>query len=65
MWKYITKDQINKFLLSLNLLEDKLSDKEKLNKLYSISNNIENNYKVFKIKKRNGKFRIINRCFRY
>lgn len=59
MWKYITKDQINKFLLSLNLLEDKLSDKEKLNKLYSISNNIENNYKVFKIKKRNGKFRTI------
>ena len=59
MWKYITKDQINEFLLSLNLLEDKLTDKEKLNKLYSISNNIENNYKIFKLKKRNGKFRTI------
>ena len=59
MWKYITKKQINEFLLSLNLLEDNLNDKDKINKLYSISNNIENNYKVFKIKKRNGKFRTI------
>lgn len=59
MWKYITKDQTKEFLLSLNLINNKLNDKEKIQKLYSISNNIENNYKVFKIKKRNGKFRTI------
>ena len=59
MWKYITKEKTNKFLLSLNLIDNKLSDKEKLNMIYSISNNIENNYKVFKIKKRNGKYRTI------
>lgn len=59
MWKYITKEQTEEFLLSLNLLDNKLNDKDKINKLYSISNNIENNYKIFKIKKRNGKFRTI------
>lgn len=59
MWKYITKDQVEHFLLSLNLLDDKLSNKEKIKKLYSISNNIENNYRIFKIKKRNGKYRTI------
>lgn len=59
MWKYITKSQTLEFLLSLNLIEDNLNDKEKLIKLYSISNNIENNYKIFKIKKKNGKYRTI------
>ena len=59
MWKYITKSQTLEFLLSLNLIDDKLSDKEKINMLYSISNNIENNYRIFKIKKRNGKLRTI------
>ena len=59
MWKYITKEQTKDFLLSLNLIDDKLSDKEKINMLYSISNNIENNYRIFKIKKRNGKLRTI------
>jgi len=59
MWKYITKEQTKEFLLSLNLIDDKLSDKEKINMLYSISNNIENNYRIFKIKKRNGKLRSI------
>ncbi len=48
----------NKFLLSLHLIDDK--DKNKVIKeLYTISNNVENNYNVFKIKKRNGKLRII------
>lgn len=59
MWKYITKEQTEEFLLSLNLIDDKLNDKEKINILYSISNNIENNYRIFKIKKRNGKLRTI------
>ena len=52
MWKYITKEQTEEFLLSLNLIDSKLSDKEKIKMLYSISNNIENNYKIFKIIKR-------------
>ena len=52
MWKYITKEQTEEFLLSLNLIDSKLIDKEKIKMLYSISNNIENNYKIFKIIKR-------------
>lgn len=59
MWKYITKDQTKEFLLSLNLIDNKLNDEDKIKKLYSISNNIEKNYKVFNIKKRNGKLRKI------
>ena len=59
MWKYINKQDINNFLLSLNLIDNKLIDKDKIKKLYSISNNIEDNYRVFKIKKRNGKYRTI------
>lgn len=48
----------NNFLLSLHLIDNK--DKSKVIKeLYTISNNVENNYNVFKIKKRNGKLRII------
>ncbi len=58
MWKYIDKNQCNEFLLSLSLIDEK--DKNKyLNKLYAISNNIENNYKIHKVKKRNGKIRTI------
>ncbi len=60
MWKYITKKDCTEFLLSLNLIDNKLSDKEKVKLLYSISNNIENNYKIHKIKKHNGKFRTIH-----
>ena len=59
MWKYINKDQIKEFLLSLDLIDNKLIDKEKIKKLYSISNHIEDNYRIFKIKKRNGKYRTI------
>ncbi len=58
MWKYIGVLECNQFLLSLNLF--KCQSKEKyLNTIYAISNNIENNYKVYKIKKRNGKYRTI------
>ena len=55
MWKYLTNNQCKEFLLSLNLVDSETYMK----KLYSISNNIENNYKVFIIKKSNGSFRKI------
>ena len=58
MWKYLSKEQEREFLLSLNLISGK-DEKTILNKIYSISNNIEDNYKKFKIKKRNGKTRTI------
>lgn len=58
MWKYIDKNQCNDFLLSLHLIDCK-DNNEYLTKLYTISNRIENNYKVYKIKKRNGKYRTI------
>jgi len=59
MWKYIGTEECNDFLLSLNLFDCK--DKKKYIKtLYSISNNIEKNYKIYKIKKRNGKYRTIH-----
>lgn len=58
MWKYIDKSQCNEFLLSLHLIDCK-DNNEYLENLYTISNRIENNYKVYKIKKRNGKYRTI------
>ena len=58
MWKYTTKELCNEFLLSLHLFT--CNDKKKyLKVLYAISNNIENNYKIHKIKKRNGDYRTI------
>lgn len=53
-----TKDQSKDFLLSLNLINSK-NEKEILNKLYSISNRIEKNYQIYKIKKHNGTYRTI------
>ncbi len=53
-----TKEQSKEFLLSLNLINS-INDKEVLTKLYSITNKIENNYKVYKIKKHNGNYRTI------
>lgn len=58
MWKYITKDQCNEFLLSLFLIDNK-DENDYIRELYSISNNIENNYKVFKFKKSNGCYRTV------
>lgn len=58
MWKYIGTKECNEFLLSLNLFDFK--DKNKYIKtIYSITNNIESNYKIYKIKKKNGKNRTI------
>lgn len=58
MKKYLDKNKCIEFLLSLNLYEGK-TDKDTLKTIYAISNNVENNYQVFKIKKRNGKLRTI------
>lgn len=58
MWKYTGTKECNEFLLSLNLFDCK--DKNKYIKtIYSITNNINSNYKIYKIKKSNGKYRII------
>lgn len=58
MWKYIGKKECNEFLLSLFLIDEK-NNKKYINKLYSISNNIDKNYRIYKILKRNGKYRTI------
>lgn len=58
MWKYIDKDMTNEFLLSLFSFKEQ-NNKKNLKLLYSISNNKEKNYRLFKIKKRNGKTRTI------
>lgn len=58
MWKYIGTKECNDFLLSLRLLcyED---SKRYIKTIYSISNNINENYRIFYIKKRNGSKRTI------
>lgn len=58
MWKYTGTKECNEFLLSLNLLCCK-NEKKYIKTIYSISNDIEKNYKIYKIKKRNGKTRTI------
>lgn len=58
MWKYTGVKECNEFLLSLNLFNCK-DEKKYIKTLYSISNNIDKYYKIYKIKKRNGKYRTI------
>ena len=58
MWKYIGTKECNEFLLSLNLINCK-DEKKYIKTIYSVSNNIEKNYKIYKIKKHNGKYRTI------
>ena len=58
MWKYIGTKECNEFLLSLNLINCK-DEKKYIKTIYSISNNIEKNYLIYKIKKHNGKYRTI------
>lgn len=58
MWKYIGTKECNEFLLSLHLLNCK-NEKKYIKILYSISNRKEKNYKIYTIKKRNGKIRTI------
>lgn len=55
----VTKDMTNEFLLSLNLVDNDLSDKEKIRRLYILSNNIEHYYKKYEIPKRSGGKRVI------
>ncbi len=55
----LSKKQVNDFLLSLNLIDNKLSDKDKIRLLYILSNNIEKNYKRIELFKKNGTKRII------
>lgn len=55
----ITKEQSNEFLLSLNLIDKDIPDSKKIKTLYSISNKVESNYNVYKIKKHNGSYRTI------
>ena len=60
MWEHLTKSKINEFILSLNLISNNnLTDKEKLKLIYTISNNVEKHYKVFKIPKCSGNYRTI------
>ena len=54
-----TKEELNNILLSLNLINKDIEDKKKIKILYSISNRVERNYKVYKIKKHNGNYRTI------
>ncbi|HIU22141.1 MAG TPA: RNA-directed DNA polymerase [Candidatus Fimihabitans intestinipullorum] len=58
MWKYIGTKECNDFLLSLHLI-DCLDQRKYIKTIYSISNNIEKNYKIYKIKKSNGGYRTI------
>ncbi len=51
--------EIRLFLLSLFLVEETKSEKEYFQKLYMLSNHIVENYKIFYIRKRNGKVRTI------
>lgn len=55
----LTLHQCNEFLLSLNLIKKQISDKQKIRTIYSLSNRIENNYHIYKIKKHNGTYRTI------
>lgn len=54
MWKYLDKEEIKKFILSLNLVDDKRSDNEKLKLLYAISNHPEKYYVKKYIPKKDG-----------
>lgn len=54
-----TKEQCNEFLLSLNLIDNNIPNSKKIQTLYTISNRVERNYKVYKIKKHNGSYRTI------
>ena len=58
MYKYTSIDDCNDFLLSLNLI--KCRDMKKYIKtIYAIGNNVESNYRVYKIKKKSHGYRTI------
>lgn len=51
--------QCKQFLLSLNLLNGDMCDKDKIRKLYTISNRNQDNYRIYSFHKPNGKLRVI------
>lgn len=59
MYKYLNKDDIKRLILSLSLIDNDFKDEHKLKILYTLSNNIENSYREFKIKKKNGEYRLL------
>ena len=59
MRKYETKEANEAFLLSLSLFNENLDAKEYIKKLYAISNQIKDNYFIFKIPKKSGGTRTI------
>lgn len=61
LWKYLTKEHCQEFLLSLRLLDGTtLSPEQQLACLYSVSNQIESHYHVHRIPKRDGTMRTIH-----
>lgn len=58
MWKYANKEKCNEFLLSLNLIDCK-DAREYLKQIYTISNQVEKNYKIYKRRMKNGKRRTL------
>ncbi len=58
MWKYTGVKECNEFLLSLHLISEE-NHKKYIKTIYGIANNIPNNYRIFKIKKRRGGHRTI------
>lgn len=58
MWKYTGIKECNEYLLSLFLFDCK-DEKKYIKTLYTLSNSTINEYRMFKIKKRNGKLRTI------
>lgn len=61
IWKYLTKEHCQEFLLSLCLLDGTdLTPEQQLVCLYSVSNHIEAHYQVHQIPKRDGTKRTIH-----
>mgnify|MGYP004627120117 FL=1 len=58
MYKYTSIDDCNDFLLSLNLIKCR-DIKKYIKTIYAIGNNVESNYRVYKIKKKSHGYRTI------
>ncbi len=53
MWKYLDLNKYKEFIISLNLIDLKITDEKKINILYTISNTINKNYKICNITNNN------------
>ena len=61
LWKYCSKEQINEYILSFELLGNtKLTDKQQLSCLYNVSNHPEKHYQQHRIYKKDGTLRRIS-----